>query len=216
MFNSATPLLNNSNFVVLEMEGLEKNPELLTIVMFVMIVVIQGQFYQTDRRIKKQCAIDEAWRFLASGSNPVAANFIAQGFRTARKYNGGFSVSTQYQGDTNQTIQGQAIAASSDTKIIMRQGGFKEYMNDHPKAFNPMQVKMIESFGEASGQGFSSMMLQFGTCHTFHRFFACSFSTALFSTSGDVFGSIEALLAEGVPMSEAVRRVVLNQPVDAS
>ncbi len=215
MFNSPTPLLNKSNFVVLEMGALENNPELLTIVMFVMIVIIQGQFYQTDRRIKKQCFIDEAWRFLL-GSNPVAANFIAQGFRTARKHNGGFSVITQYLEDTSATIQGQAIAASSDTKIIMRQGGFKAYMDEHPKAFNPLQVKMIESFGEARGQGFSSLMMQFGTCHTFHRYFADPFSTALFSTSGDVFGAIEALLAEGVPMSEAVQRVAHAQSVAAS
>ena len=206
MFNSPTPLLNKSNFVVLEMGALENNPELLTIVMFVMIVIIQGQFYQTDRRIRKQCFIDEAWRFLL-GSNPVAANFIAQGFRTARKHNGGFSVITQYLEDTSASIQGQAIAASSDTKIIMRQGGFKGYMDDHPKAFTPSQVKMIESFGEAHGQGFSSLMMQFGTCHTFHRYFADPFSTALFSTSGDVFGTIEALVAEGVSMSDAVRRV---------
>ncbi len=206
MFNSPTPLLNKSNFVVLEMGALENNPELLTIVMFVMIVIIQGQFYQTDRRIRKQCFIDEAWRFLL-GSNPVAANFIAQGFRTARKHNGGFSVITQYLEDTSASIQGQAIAASSDTKIIMRQGGFKGYMDSHPKAFTPSQVKMIESFGEAHGQGFSSLMMQFGTCHTFHRYFADPFSTALFSTSGDVFGAIEALVAEGVSMSDAVRRV---------
>ncbi len=214
MFNSPTPLLNQSNFVVLEMGALEKNPELLTIVMFVMIVIIQGQFYQTDRRIKKQCFIDEAWRFLL-GSNPVAANFIAQGFRTARKHNGGFSVITQYLEDTSASIQGQAIAASSDTKIIMRQGGFKGYVDDHPKAFTPIQTKMIESFGEAHAQGFSSMMMQFGTCHTFHRYFADPFSTALFSTSGDVFGAIEALVAEGVSMRDAVQRVA-NRQQDAT
>src|SRR5262249_53758631 len=45
MFNGTTPLLNDSNFIVLEMGAFEKNPELLTIVMFVMIIIIQGQFY---------------------------------------------------------------------------------------------------------------------------------------------------------------------------
>jgi conjugal transfer ATP-binding protein TraC len=84
------------------------------IVMFVMIVIIQGQFYQSPRHIKKRCIIDEAWRFLCEGSNPIAANFIEQGFRTARKHNGGFGVITQYLLDTDKTIQGQAIAASSD------------------------------------------------------------------------------------------------------
>ena len=215
MFNGTTPLLNDSNFVVLEMGGLADNPDLLTIVMFVMIVIIQGQFYHTDRRIKKQCIIDEAWRFL-SGDNPVGANFISAGFRTARKHNGGFSVITQLLEDLSKTLQGQAIAASSDTKIIMRQGDFRAHVAAHPDAFKPLQVNMIESFGEAKGQGFSSMMMQFGTAYTFHRYFADPFSTALFSTSGDVFGAIEALTAKGLPMSEAVRRVALNQPVEPS
>lgn len=206
MFNGKTPLLNDSNFIVLELGGFESNPELLAIVMFVMIVIIQGQFYHTDRRIRKQCNIDEGWRFLL-GENPVAAKLIATGFRTARKHNGGFSVSTQFLGDTTETIQGRAIAASSDTKIIMRQGDFKNYMLAHPDVFDPLQVEMIESFGEAKGQGFSSMMMQFGTTYTFHRYYADPFSTALFSTSGDVFGEIEALCASGVSMGDAVQQV---------
>lgn len=207
MFNGKTPLLNDSNFIVLEMGGFSSNPELLTIAMFVMIVIIQGQFYHTDRRIKKQCNIDEAWRFLL-GENPVAANLIATGFRTARKHNGGFSVNTQFLGDTTETLQGRAIAASSDTKIIMRQGDFTKYMSNNPDAFDPLQVKMIDSFGEAHAQGFSSMMLQFGTCYSFHRYFSDPFSRILFSTSGDEFGEVEALTAQGYSMAEAVDTVV--------
>lgn len=215
MFNGKTPLLNDSNFIVLEMGAFEKDPALLTVVMFVMIVIIQGQFYHTDRRIRKQCNIDEAWRFLL-GANPIAANLIATGFRTARKYNGGFSVNTQFLGDTTETIQGRAIAASSDTKIIMRQGDFQKYMQANPDVFNPLQVKMIESFGEAKGQGFSSMMMQFGTAYTFHRYFADPFSTALFSTSGDVFGEIESLVADGLSMTDAVERLVSLQNKEAA
>lgn len=213
MFNGRMPLLNDSNFIVLEMGGFEKSPELLTIILFVMIIIIQGQFYHTDRRIKKQCIIDEAKRFL-QGSNPLTAQLISTGFRTARKYNGGFAVNTQVLEDMTETIQGRAIAACSDTKIIMRQGNFQDYMQVHPDVFDPLQVKMIESFGEAKGQGFSSMMMQFGTAFTFHRYFADPFATALFSTSGDVFGEIEGLLAHGVSMGDAVRQVACMQALD--
>jgi conjugal transfer ATP-binding protein TraC len=75
---------------------------------------------------------------------------------------------------------------------------------------------LIESFGEAKGQGFSSMMMQFGTAYTFHRYFADPFSTALFSTSGDVFGEIEALLNDGVSMTDAVQRVASYSRVEAA
>lgn len=207
MFNSNTPLLNNSKLVVLEMGALEANPELLTIVMFVMIVIIQGQFYHSDRRIQKRCIIDEAWRFLAQGSNPICASFIEQGFRTARKHTGGFAVITQNLLDTSKTLQGQAISASSDTKIIMRQGSFKEYIESHPERFNPLEVAMIESFGEAKMQGFSNLMIQFGNVTTFHRYFCDPFLRVLFSASGDEFGEIESLLAEGWTLTDAVRHV---------
>jgi conjugal transfer ATP-binding protein TraC len=210
LFCGETPFIRNSKFVVFEMSGLQSNPELLTIVMFVMIVVIQGQFYQSDRRLKKRCIIDEAWRFLTEGSNPIAANFIEQGFRTARKYNGGFGVITQYLSDTEETIQGQAIAASSDIKIIMRQGNFKDYVAAHPKRFNAYQQQMIASFGDVLGSGFSNVMIEAGNTYSFHRYFADAFSRVLFSSSGDEFGAVEALCASGMTLDEAVLQVTEN------
>jgi conjugal transfer ATP-binding protein TraC len=207
MFNGQTPLLNSSNFTVIELGGFKGDQALLTIVTYVMIVIIQGQFYHSDRRIKKQCNFDEMWRAFESNSNPIAANFLNQGYRTARKYNAGFSAITQNISDTQATLQGQAISACSDTKFIMRQGGFKEYIAKHPDTFSPLQQKLIESFGEAKMQGFSDLMIQFGTMYTVHRYFSDPFSRVLFSTSGDEFGDIEALMAEGVCVSDAVARV---------
>ncbi len=207
MFNSDTPLLNGSNFVVLEMGALKSNPELLTIVMFVMIVIIQGQFYHSDRKRQKRCVIDEAWQFLKAGANPLTAGFIEQGFRTARKHNGGFAVITQNLLDTMNTLQGQAIAASSDTKIIMRQGDFKKYVQQHPDHFTELEATLIESFGEAKMQGFSNLMLQFGNVSTFHRYFCDPFSRVLFSTSGDEVSEIESLMEQGVSLAQAVETV---------
>jgi conjugal transfer ATP-binding protein TraC len=211
LFNGTTPLIQNKGLVVFEMGGFQNNPELLSIVMFVMIVIIQGQFYQTDRRIKKRCIIDEAWRFLCDGSNPIAAQFIEQGFRTARKHNGGFGVITQYLLDTEKTIQGQAIAASSDIKIIMRQGNFKEYVRAYPNRFTPYQQRMIESFGDVVGSGFSNLMIEAGNTYSFHRYFADPFTRVLFSSSGEEFGAIEALMQQGVSLMDAIQEVVCQK-----
>ncbi len=207
LFNGKTPLIQNKGLVVFEMGGFQNNSELLSIVMFVMIVIIQGQFYQTDRRVKKRCIIDEAWRFLCDGSNPIAASFIEQGFRTARKHNGGFGVITQYLLDTEKTIQGQAIAASSDIKIIMRQGNFQEYIRAYPDRFTPYQQKMIESFGDVVGSGFSNLMIEAGNTYSFHRYFADPFTRVLFSSSGEEFAAIENLCKQGMPLIDAVKHV---------
>lgn len=79
-------------------------------------------------------------------------------------------------------------------------------MDEYPNAFTQLEVKMIESFGAARSQGFSSLMMQFGQLSTYHRYFADPFSSVLFSTTGDEFGAIEALIAKGFPIKEAVQK----------
>lgn len=211
LFNGETPVFNQSQFVVFEMGGFQNNPDLLTIVMFVMIVFIQGQFYQTDRRIKKRCNIDEAWRFIVKGNNPIAAQFIEQGFRTARKHNGGFSVITQYLLDLAGSIQGEAISASSDIEIIMRQGKFEDFIAKFPDRFDGLQTKMIQSFEDVIASGFSSMMIKAGKSYSFHRYFADNYTRILFSSSGPEFEAVEALTEKGVALSDAVSQVALKR-----
>ena len=211
LFNGGAPVFNQSKFVVFEMGGFRDNPDLLTIVMFVMIVFIQGQFYQTDRTIKKRCNIDEAWRFIVSGNNPIAANFIEQGFRTARKHNGGFSVMTQYLLDLAGTIQGQAISASSDIEIIMRQGKFEDFIAKFPERFDGLQTQMIQSFRDVISSGFSSMMIKAGKTYSFHRYFADNYTRILFSSSGAEFEAVERLVRGGVALSDAVSQVAIKQ-----
>lgn len=207
MFNSDTPFIANPQFVVLEMGEFEQNPELLAIIMFVMIVIIQGQFYHSDRMLRKLCIIDEAWRFLAQGSNPIAARFIEQGFRTARKYNGGFGVNFQQLEDMMGSIQGKAVASSSDIKFIMRQRNIEQYLTNNPELFSERDQRLIKSFGEAAQQGFSNIMIQYGTATTFHRFFADPFTRVLFSSKAEEFAAIESLQSQGFLLQQAVYKV---------
>jgi conjugal transfer ATP-binding protein TraC len=208
LFNGETPNFKQSKFVVFEMSSLQDNPDLATIVMFAMIVIIQGQFYQTSRTIRKRCVIDEAWRFLTQGSNPITAQFIEQGFRTARKHNGGFGVTTQYLDDTSGSIQGQAIAASSDIKLILRQGNFDDYVIANPTRFTPFEQKMIRSFDSAESTGFASVMIEAGEARSFHRYFADPYSRVLLSSKGAEFEAVESFVKAGMSLEDAVHQVV--------
>lgn len=207
IFNARTPLINNNRLVVLELSKLSENKSLLKIVMFVMTCIIQGQFYNGDRGQKKLCIIDEGWQYLVQGTNQIAATFIEHMYRVCRKYNGGFSLITQFLKDTAETNQGQAIEACSDTKIIAKQGAFDKFVAQNPEAFNPLQQQIINRFGEAKNQGFSSLMLQFGNQYSFHRLFSDPFSRILFSTSGDEFSDVETLTKSGMPIIDAIHRV---------
>ena len=137
----------------------------------------------------------------------IAARFIEQGFRTARKYNAAFGVIFQQIGDMYGSLQGQAIAASSDIKFILRQGNFEHYIKENPNAFDERQVRLIRDFGEAGAQGFSNVLVQYGNAYTFHRYFADPFTRVLFSSNAEEFFEIEKLMQSGLSLADAVLKV---------
>lgn len=211
MFNGETPSFRKEDLVVFELGGLEEQDDLLKTVMFVMIVIIQGQFYHTSRSRYKRCVIDEAWRFLTSGDSPTTSKFIVQGFRTARKHNGGFGVLTQTLDDLVATAQGRAIKSCASISHIFLQGDLTTYLSQYPDEFNEQQVKLINSFGEASNLGFASMMVKYGKGYTFHRYFIDPFSRILFSTKGHEFDAIKKLIDQGMPVLLAAQKVLEEQ-----
>jgi conjugal transfer ATP-binding protein TraC len=215
IFNGETPGFRDQDLVVFELGGLGEQGDLLKIVMFVMIVIIQGQFYHTSRGRYKRCVIDEAWRFLTEGDSPTTSKFIVQGFRTARKHNGGFGVLTQTLDDLVATAQGRAIKSCSSISHIFLQGDLTTYLSQYPDEFNEQQIELISSFGEASNLGFASMMVRYGKGYTFHRYFIDPFSRILFSTKGHEFEAIKKLIDKGVPVLLAAQKVLEEQEARA-
>jgi conjugal transfer ATP-binding protein TraC len=207
IFNGETPLFNKNDFVVFELGALEDDDDLLAIVMYVMIVIIQGQFYHSPREIYKRCHIDEAWRIVTENDNPFAAKFVNQGYRTARKYLAGFGMVAQGCSDTSKTSQGQAIVDSSSTNFILYQKGLTDYVNANPNKFNKQQQDLLRSFGSAKAQGYSSVMVQMGEGYTFHRSFVDPYSRVLFSTEGHEYEALEKLTNQGKTIEEATALV---------
>lgn len=210
IFNGETPLFNQNQFVVFELGALEDDEDLLSIVVYVMIVIIQGQFYHSSRESYKRCHIDEAWRFITNNDNPLAAKFITQGYRTARKYGAGFGLVGQGCGDISKTSQGQAIKDSSSTSFILYQKGLSSYVQANPDEFNQQQQTLLRSFGSAQEQGYSSIMVQAGEGYTFHRSFVDPFSRVLFSTKGEEFESLETLVKQGKTIEQATEIVTAH------
>lgn len=206
-FSGNVNLPTGGGLVVLELGSLEQQPELATIVLFALILVIQRQFYLTSRQTRKLCVIDEAWRFLTVGNNPIAAQFIETGFRTARKHRGAFCVITQQLTDLEQSPQGRAILSCSDTQVVMRQGNLDTYLKQHPNTFTPREQQLLRGFQEAKKQGYSELMLKFNRSSSVHRLYADPFSRILFSSDGEDFQAVEHLISRGVSIVDAVQQV---------
>lgn len=211
IFNGTAPLLNKKPFVVLEMSKFRKKPKLARIIMHVMIVLINGQFYHSPRNQLKFCLIEEAWRHLVKKEQEDSdqeAAFLDEGFRTSRKYRGSFGVVVQDHGVLDGSPQGRAIQSCSDIKVIMRQGDdFDTYTEKYPDKFTTTEQVVIRKFGEAKNNGYSELMLKMGKVSSFHRLFLNPFAKTLFSSDGAEFEAVEQWKKKGLSLIEAVKKV---------
>ncbi len=208
IFNGEASAFSKKPLVVLEMQAFEKIKDLSKIVMFVMISLIQTEFYHSPRNQCKSCFIDEAWRWLCEGNNTMAADFIGAGYRTARKHRGSFTTIVQNIEAIEQSSQGLAIKSCSDINIVLRQGKFDEYVEKHPKAFNALEQTLIRNFGEAKNNGYSEMMIKTEKYSSFHRLFLHPFAKVLYSSDGEEYQAVEHYRLQGYPIIEAVKKVV--------
>jgi conjugal transfer ATP-binding protein TraC len=105
-------------FIVLELDDLQAKGDLQTVVLMLLMKRITEVMYLSDRKQRKVCIIDEAWRLLGKGN---AGAFIEEGYRTARKYGGAFMTITQGLPDYFKSPTATAAYMNSDFQFLLRQ-----------------------------------------------------------------------------------------------
>ncbi len=157
-FNSDKPTLHDdARMVVLELGGLESRPSLLIAVMFSLIIYIENRMYQSPRGLKKLNVIDEGWKLL-DFKNEKVGQFIEKGYRTARRHTGAYITITQNIVDFDSPTASSAARAAS-YKAILKQSAkeFAKYNQLYPDQFSKLEKDMINGFGSAKEQWFSSL-----------------------------------------------------------
>lgn len=208
-FNSDKPTLHDdARMVVLELGGLESRPSLLIAVMFSLIIYIENRMYQSPRSLKKLNVIDEGWKLL-DFKNEKVGQFIEKGYRTARRHTGAYITITQNIVDFDSPTASTAARAAwgnSSYKSILKQSAkeFAKYNQLYPDQFSKMEQDMINSFGSAKEQWFSSFMLQVEANCSWHRLFVDPLSRAMYSSKGQDFEFIQARREAGVDIHDAV------------
>ena len=180
-FNSDKPTLHDdARMVVLELGGLESRPSLLIAVMFSLIIYIENRMYQSPRGLKKLNVIDEGWKLL-DFKNEKVGQFIEKGYRTARRHTGAYITITQNIVDFDSPTASSAARAAwgnSSYKAILKQSAkeFAKYNQLYPDQFSKLEKDMINGFGSAKEQWFSSFMLQVEANCSWHRLFVEPFT----------------------------------------
>ena len=208
-FNSDKPTLHDdARMVVLELGGLESRPSLLIAVMFSLIIYIENRMYQSPRGLKKLNVIDEGWKLL-DFKNEKVGQFIEKGYRTARRHTGAYITITQNIVDFDSPTASRAARAAwgnSSYKAILKQSAkeFAKYNQLYPDQFSKLEKDMINGFGSAKEQWFSSFMLQVEANCSWHRLFVDPLSRAMYSSKGPDFEYMQARRQEGVDIHDAV------------
>jgi len=161
----------DNNLIVLELEELAQIPDLRTTMMFLIMYKITQSMYLMPRNQCKICIIDEAWQLLDGGSS---GDFIAAGYRRARKYLGSFLTATQSMLDYDISPASKAAMTNADFLFLLSQKpesisalieGKKlmvdDYMSKLLRSVHTQQGQFAEVFIKAGdmGQGIGRILL---------------------------------------------------------
>lgn len=119
LFEGESNIDLDNTFVVLDLDALNQTPDLQSVVLLILMMrITQVMYLSKNKKQRKLCIIDEAWRLLGRGK---AGAFIEGGYRVARKHGGSFMTITQKISDYFASETANAAYMNSDFVIYLRQ-----------------------------------------------------------------------------------------------
>lgn len=208
-FNGRANIRMDADMVGLELEELKNAPDLRRVVLFVLTSRIAHDMYLTRDR-KKLCLVDEAWQLL--GDDKETAEFIEEGYRRARKYNGIFCVGTQGIEDAYKNDAARAAYNNADWKILLRQDrkNLEKLIEDGVVNFPPAVKRMLLSLRTERGR-FSEMLISSPNGDAVVRHIPDPFSLMMASTNAHDFNECNALVEQGYSTMEAIEIMVARR-----
>lgn len=205
-FNGEANVNFDNAIVVFELEEINSNKRLQSIIFMLLMFHVTEKMYLGQRTTQMALIIDEAWDMLKGGHG---ANIIESIARRARKYKGCLITITQSISDFFASAAGQAAYNNSYWRILHAQNkaNVSTLLNEKRITLDPFQERLLYSLSTEHGQ-YSEMMIQGdGGEYTVGRLVLDPYSRILFSTQGDEFAAVEALCKQGVPIAEAIEQV---------
>jgi len=203
-FVGQSTLRIGADLTVFELSDLSAREELRSVVLTA-IMFLSSQAMRKDRSTRKALLLDEAWQLLKGGS---MADFVETYARTCRKYGASLITATQSLNDYYKSEGSIAALENSDWFVILQQK--PETISDFKKLdrfdMNDGVETMMRSL-KRNGVEYSDMMIKGPEMVAMGRLVLDKYSATVFSSSPQVFASIDQLVDQGVPMEEAIERV---------
>lgn len=197
----------NNRFVVLELDALNTMPDLQSVVLLILMMrITQVMYLSGNKKQRKLCIIDEAWRLLGRGR---AGSFIEEGYRVARKHGGSFMTITQKISDYYSSETAKAAYMNSDFAIFLRQkpeelqsAEFNGHIDN-----SDGKVDVLKSLETVQGK-YSELAISSPDGLSVLRFVVDPITEKLYSTKADEVDYIRDAEARGIDIFDAVQDLI--------
>lgn len=195
----------DADFTVFEMSDLAIREDLRSVVLSAIMFMTSQAMTRSPRSVRKLLLIDEAWSMLKGGS---MGEFVETYARTCRKYGGALATATQSLNDYYKSDGATAALENSDWMLILQQK--PETIADFKRAsrldMDDRTETLIRSL-KRSGADYSEVFIKGPEVESIGRLVLDGYSATLFSSSPDTFAKIDAELARGMQLAEAIERI---------
>ena len=207
-FEGPSNLSFENDLNVLELEELKAKPELQTVVVLMIIWHIEREMYLGSRERRKLAIIDEAWDLLGGG---FSGEFIAHGYRRARKYNGAFVSVTQSLLDFYRAGDlGESVLENSAWMFMLRQKGesVEEIKKGGKLLLGDYFGELVSTLSTRPGE-FSEVFIYNSECGMgLGRLVVDPFSYWTYTTNPDDVSLLNGFISQGMEVHEAIERCV--------
>lgn len=206
--NGYTNVRLDNEVVGLELEHLNSDPQLRTVIMLGLTNQVTNEMYRFDRSRPKLFLQDEGWQIV--GDDQETADFMEEGYRRARKYEGSFFFATQGITDAAMNKATQAAFDNSAWKFHLKQSDdtLKKIEKGDVMDLSPGLKRLLKSLHPVPGR-YSEFILvdPNGGTHLL-RHIPDEFTLAMATTKGPDFEFMQRLRAGGTSTEDAIRALI--------
>ena len=209
-FEGQASLDLDADFTVFEMSDLATREELRSVVLSAIMFMTSQAMTRSPRQVRKLLLIDEAWSMLKGGS---MGEFVETYARTCRKYGGALATATQSLNDYYKSDGATAALENSDWMLILQQKGetIADFKASKRLDMDDRTETLIRSL-KRSGSDYSEVFIKGPETEAIGRLVLDDYSATLFSSSPQTFAAIDAEIARGHQLADAIERIAFGQP----
>ena len=210
-FEGVATLDLSSDFTVFEMSDLAAREDLRSVVLSAIMFMTSQAMTRSPRSVRKLLLIDEAWALLKGGS---MGTFVETYARTCRKYGGALATATQSLNDYYKSDGATAALENSDWMLILQQKPetIADFRNSKRLDMDDRTETLIRSL-KREGSAYSEVFIKGPEVEAIGRLVLDPYSATLFSSSPQTVADIDAEIARGHQLADAIARIAFpDQP----